>query len=126
MSGGVTYGDSHINVRLGRSVTVADLRGDWIMAHEMFHLGFPSLDDRYLWMMEGLSDYLEPVARARAGQLTAEHVWREFVEGLPQGLPGAGDQGLDGNLIRERIYWGGNIYWLLADVQIRGKNKESP
>jgi len=119
VGGGVTHGNSHINVRVGRSATVADLRQDWVMTHEMFHLAFPSLDDRYLWMMEGLSDYLEPVARARAGQWTAEDVWREFVEGLPQGLPMAGDRGLNNTRTRERIYWGGNLYWLLADVRIR-------
>jgi predicted metalloprotease with PDZ domain len=76
-----------------------------------------------LWMMEGLSDYLEPIARARVGQLTPEDVWREFVEGLPQGLPAKGDCGLDNTFTRERIYWGGNLYWLLADVQIRAKTK---
>jgi predicted metalloprotease with PDZ domain len=89
------------------------------MTHEMFHVAFPTLKERYLWMMEGLSDYLEPVARARVGQLTARHVWREFVEGLPQGLPKANDHGLDNSGNRERIYWGGNLFWLLADVQIR-------
>jgi hypothetical protein len=118
---GATYGNSRINVRLGSTVTAADLRQDWIMTHEMFHLAFPTLDNRYLWMMEGLSDYLEPVARGRAGQLTPEEVWREFVEGLPRGLPRRGDRGLDNNINRERIYWGGNLYWLLADVQIREK-----
>jgi hypothetical protein len=118
---GVTYGNSRINVRLGPSATAADLRQDWIMTHEMFHLAFPTLNDRYLWMMEGLSDYLEPVARGRVGQLTPEAVWREFVEGLPRGLPRRGDRGLDNTFTRERIYWGGNLYWLLADMQIREK-----
>ncbi len=98
-----------------------DFEEDWILTHEMFHLGFPTLEDRYLWMMEGLSDYLEPIARARAGQLTPQQVWREFVEGLPQGLPQPGEGGLDGSESRERIYWGGNIYWLLADVRIRAQ-----
>jgi predicted metalloprotease with PDZ domain len=119
VGGGVTHGGSRIDVRLGPSAKTADLDQDWVMTHEMFHLAFPTLDDRYLWMMEGLSDYLEPVARARAGQLTARDVWREFVEGLPQGLPAAGDRGLDNTRTRERIYWGGNLYWLLADVRIR-------
>jgi predicted metalloprotease with PDZ domain len=64
---------------------------------------------------------LEQVARARAGQLAAQDVWREFVEGLPQGLPAAGDRGLDNTRTRERIYWGGNLYWLLADVRIRAR-----
>jgi hypothetical protein len=67
----------------------------------------------------GLSFYLAPVAGARARQWSAQDVWREFAEGLPQGLPEAGDRGLDNTRTRERIYWGGNLYWLLADVQIR-------
>jgi predicted metalloprotease with PDZ domain len=119
VGGGVTHGASRIDVRLGPDVQAEDLREDWILTHEMFHLAFPTLKRRYLWMMEGLSDYLEPVARARVGQLTAREVWREFVEGLPQGLPNADDHGLDNSSSRKRIYWGGNLFWLLADVQIR-------
>jgi uncharacterized membrane protein YphA (DoxX/SURF4 family) len=118
---GVTRGARQIEVRLGPRAEAADLNHDWILTHEMFHLAFPTLKDRYLWMMEGLSDYLGPVARGRAGQLTPEEVWRGFVEGLPQGLPAEGDRGLDNTFTRERIYWGGNLYWLLADVQIREK-----
>jgi hypothetical protein len=116
---GVTHGARLIEVRLGRRAKAADLNHDWILTHEMFHLAFPTLDDRYRWMMEGLSDYLEPIARGRVGQLTPEEVWREFVEGLPQGLPEEGDRGLDNTFTRERIYWGGNLFWLLADVRIR-------
>jgi predicted metalloprotease with PDZ domain len=89
----------------------------------MFHLAFPTLNRRYLWMMEGLSDYLEPIARARAGQWTDRDAWREFADGLPQGLPVANEGGLDDSHSRERIYWGGNLYWLLADVRIRVKTK---
>lgn len=118
---GVTHGASHIEVRLGGSVQVSDLNGDWVMTHEMFHLAFPTLDRRYLWMMEGLSDYLEPIARARAGQWSAQDAWKEFVEGLPQGLPEPGEGGLDNSRRRQRIYWGGNIYWLMADVMIRAQ-----
>jgi predicted metalloprotease with PDZ domain len=119
ISGGVTHGASRIDVQLGPYARMRDLRRDWILTHEMFHLAFPTLKERYLWMMEGLSDYLEPVARARVGQLSARNVWREFVEGLPQGLPEPDDDGLNDSTRRERIYWGGNLFWLLADVEIR-------
>jgi hypothetical protein len=119
VNSGKAFGASRIRVRLGRNATATDLQQDWVLTHEMFHLAFPTLDDRYLWMMEGLSDYLEPLARGRAGQLTSAQVWREYAEGLPDGLPAPGDRGLDNNRTRERIYWGGNLYWLLADVQIR-------
>jgi hypothetical protein len=121
VGGGVTHGSSSIEVCLGRTVRIPDLNDDWVMTHEMFHLAFPTLNRRYLWMMEGLSDYLEPIARAQAGQWKAEDVWREFVDGLPQGLPKPGERGLDNSDRRQRVYWGGNIYWLLADVQIRAQ-----
>jgi hypothetical protein len=119
VNGGVTHGASRIRVRLGPDARVRDLRHDWILTHEMFHLAFPTLRDRYSWMMEGLSDYLEPVARARVGQIRPQDAWREFVDGMAQGLPGPGDQGLDLDHTWGRIYWGGNLYWLLADVRIR-------
>jgi hypothetical protein len=118
---GVTYGGSRIVVHLGAATEVKDLNQDWILTHEMFHLAFPTLPPDQIWMMEGLSDYLEPVARAQAGQLSAAAVWKEMVEGLPQGLPEADDQGLDNTHTWARTYWGGEIFWLLADVQIRVK-----
>jgi hypothetical protein len=121
VSDGVTLGNRQIDVQIGPYAKPADLKDDWILTHEMFHLAFPTLPRRHLWMMEGLSDYLEPIARGRAGQLSEAAVWREFVEGLPQGLPTAGDRGLDYDRTRERIYWGGNLYWLLADVEIRAQ-----
>lgn len=119
IGGGLTRGGSSISVRLGRDASERDLQHDWVMTHEMFHLAFPTLSRRYLWMMEGLSDYLEPLARARAGQIRPQDAWREYFEGLPQGLPQDGDGGLDGSRDRDRIYWGGNLYWLLADIKIR-------
>ena len=119
VNGGVAHGNSRIDVRLGAYARERDLRHDWILTHEMFHLAFPTLPSRYSWMMEGLSDYLEPIARARAGQIRPQDAWREFVEGLPQGLPEPGEHGLDLDHTWGRIYWGGNLYWLLADVRIR-------
>jgi hypothetical protein len=85
---GVTYGARRIEVRLGWRAKAADLNQDWILTHEMFHLAFPTLDDRYRWMMEGLSDYLEPIARGRVGQLSPEEVWRGIRGRLAAGPAG--------------------------------------
>src|SRR5262249_30477457 len=113
------YAAREIDVRISKQATDADLDDDWVLTHEMFHLAFPNLDEQYLWMMEGLADYLEPVARARAGQRKAEDVWRDFAEGSPRGEPRRGDRGLDHAASRDRVYWGGDTYWLLADLRIR-------
>ena len=127
ISGGVTYGGRRISIHIGQKTRPADLASDWMLTHEMFHLAFPDLDKKHLWMNEGLSTYLEPIARARIGNMKPEQFSRETIEGMPQGLPEAGDQGLDHTHTWGRTYWGGAMFWLLADVQIREKtqNKKS-
>ena len=42
-----------------------------------------------------------------------------MVDGMPQGLPRSGDRGLDFTHTWGRTYWGGALYCLLADVEIR-------
>ena len=42
---------------------------------------------------------------------------------MPQGLPAAGDQGLDRTHTWARTYWGGALFCLLADVRIRQKTQ---
>jgi hypothetical protein len=95
-------------------VSEAELADDWVMTHEMIHLGFPTLARRHHWMEEGLATYAEPLAR----RLPPERIWRDLVEGLPQGLPGTGDRGLDFTPTWGRTYWGGALFWMLADIRI--------
>jgi hypothetical protein len=116
---GQESGGMRIIIGIGSRTRPADLLSDWELTHEMFHLSQPSLDRDYSWMSEGMADYLEPVARVRIGQITPEKFWKDFVEGLPQGLPEPGDKGLDGTQDWGRTYWGGCLFWLLADVRIR-------
>ncbi len=119
VSHGVTFDGRLIRIAAGGRSTRESLRSDWVMTHEMFHLGFPDIQEGRDWMGEGLSTYLEPLARARAGQISEEEVWRGFLEGVPQGLPQPGDEGLDRTATWGRTYWGGALFWLLADMEIR-------
>jgi hypothetical protein len=88
------------------------------------HASIPSLN-RYghRWAEEGLATYVEPIVRARAGLISDGQFWSGLVEGLPQGLPHAGDRGLDATPTWGRTYWGGALFWLLADVQIRERTR---
>lgn len=119
--GGQAFGwrGALVTMNLGRSATAADLSDDWLLVHEMFHLGFPNLAERHHWLEEGLSTYLEPIARARGGQITPARAWSDLVDGLPQGEPEAGDEGLDVTHTWGRTYWGGALFCLRADVEIR-------
>jgi hypothetical protein len=116
---GTTYPSRQIFVSLGRHAGASELAGDWVLTHEMCHLGFPSLPDQHHWMEEGLATYVEPLGRVRTGGLTAEKVWRDLVEGLPYGLPQPGDKGLDFTPTWGRTYWGGALFFFLADLEIR-------
>jgi hypothetical protein len=119
VNGGTTYQGRRIRVDIGRDTLLQELADDWVLVHEMFHLGFPDLDDDYLYLEEGLSTYLEPIARTRAGLLPASETWRSYLEGLPKGMPRPGDKGLDVTHSWGNTYWGGCRFWLLADLEIR-------
>src|SRR5207253_3023883 len=111
------------NVHLGRHTRAADLAEDWVMTHEMVHLAFPSLAEEHHWMEEGSATYVEPFGRVRAGGLAAERVWADLVRDLPQGLPKRGDRGLDLTPTWGRTYWGGALYFLVSDVEIRERTQ---
>jgi hypothetical protein len=113
------YQGAAIKLLLAASATAADLDRDWILVHEMSHLALPSLPRRQHWFEEGMASYVEPLARAQAGLLSEKRVWGDMVKGLPQGLPQPGDQGLDRTRTWGRTYWGGALFCLLADIEIR-------
>jgi len=118
---GVTYPryGGLILITVGNETQVDDLKTDWTLTHEMIHLAFPSMDDDQHWIEEGISTYVEPVARAQVGNMPVDQVWREFIRDMPKGQPDYGDQGLDNTHTWGRTYWGGALFCLMADVQIR-------
>jgi len=122
---GVTYPKDGglIFISVGRGADIAATKEDWVLVHEMIHLAFPSMSDDQHWIEEGISTYVEPVARAREGGLSVNEVWRTFVRDMPKGEPGPDDHGLDNTHTWGRTYWGGAIFCLLADVRIRERTK---
>jgi hypothetical protein len=110
-------------MRLGRHVTERDLADDWTMTHEFVHMALSSLPDNQSGMEEGLATYVEPIARAQAGQLPVRRVWAGTIQGMSQGQPKRGDLGLDQTRSWGRTYWGGAMFCLVADVEIRRKTE---
>ena len=121
VKGGKAFGKgtTRMRVSLGIASDKQDLQRDWVMVHEMTHLAFPLLAQRHDWLSEGLAVYVESIARLQAGDLSEEFVWRGFVRGMEHGVPRTGDKGLDFTPTWGRTYWGGAIYCLLADLDIR-------
>lgn len=121
---GTTWGDrdgfpGFTRIRLGQHTTEEDLADDWVMTHELTHMAFPSMPDNEHWIEEGLATYIEPVARVQAGNLEAKQIWHDMMDGMPKGEPAVNDQGLDQTHTWGRTYWGGALFCLVADVEIR-------
>ena len=123
--GGKTFAnpDAYIRVQLGREVSGAQLLNDWVLVHEMTHLALPDTGEEHAWLSEGIATYVEGVARVQAGNRTEVDVWAEQMRSMPRGLPQAGDRGLDHTHTWGRTYWGGAMFCLLADVDIRRRTQ---
>jgi hypothetical protein len=106
-------------LEVGRAVTPEHARESWVLVHELVHLELPRVGPPHEWLGEGLATYLEPIARARAGKLSVERVWSDWLTQGKQGLPEKGDEGLERTHTWGRTYWGGAIFCLEADVEIR-------
>jgi hypothetical protein len=122
---GTTWGRDGglIVIHAGNKTTPAEFAEDWMLTHEMIHLAFPSMADEHHWIEEGISVYVEPIARIRAGHWTALEMWSDLVRDMPKGLPQTSDAGLDHTHTWGRTYWGGALFCFVADVEIRKQTK---
>jgi hypothetical protein len=125
ITNGTTYGGqgAFTRISVGEHTTKQDLDDDWMMTHELVHMTFPDMAEEHHWIEEGIATYVEPIAREQAGQLSPTKIWRDMVNGMPQGLPESGDRGLDHTHTWGRTYWGGALFCLIADVEIRKATK---
>jgi predicted metalloprotease with PDZ domain len=104
---------------VGEETTERDLADDWVLVHELFHVGTPSYGAQSGWFDEGLATYFEPLIRLRAGLNTEAKLWQEFAREMPRGLDALTRNGLANGDSRDDVYWGGGLFCLLADVGAR-------
>jgi len=117
--GGIRGVPGFTRIRIGEHTTQADLTEDWMMTHELVHMAFPSMPDDQHWIEEGLATYVESIARGMTGELSARQIWSDMARDMHQGEPAAGDEGLDHTHTWGRTYWGGALFCLVADIEIR-------
>jgi hypothetical protein len=110
---------------LGSEAEERDLAADWILMHELFHVGVPSFYKEAKWFDEGLATYFEPILRVRAGILPEHELWAEFARDMPRGVPALTRHGLERSPDYAGVYWGGAVFCLLADVAIRERSQLS-
>jgi hypothetical protein len=119
--GGETWGSTPPFTRIfvGRKTSLQQLDRDWVMTHELIHTAFPDVADEHHWIEEGIATYVEPIARAQIGDLSAQKIWSDMFRDMSKGEPQAFDEGLDRTHTWGRTYWGGALFCLVADLRIR-------
>jgi hypothetical protein len=111
-----------VGLVVGSDATFAKRHDDWVVVHELFHLGFPSFRGEGRWLGEGLATYYEPLLRSRASWISEEDVWGQFYREMPRGQPRRGSSaGLIARDDLQSVYWGGATFALAADVRIRAE-----
>lgn len=127
MEGEATYDPKpRIRLVLGREMRPERLKHDSTLVHEMAHLGFPDMDDAHLWLHEGLATYVEYVARAQAREIAPAQMWGRLTRIMQQGLPAESEsRGLDRTRDEDRRYYGGALFWLTADIEIRKRTNNA-
>jgi len=122
---GMGFGGASVMISVGKTASADDLKNDWVLTHEMSHLALPNLGRDHRWLEEGMATYVELVARARSGAIPVEVLWRDLMNGLPNGAGAVAQGGLDNGGGWAGTYWGGALYWFLADVAIREQTKNA-
>ncbi|MBX3183825.1 MAG: hypothetical protein KIT72_06850 [Polyangiaceae bacterium] len=104
---------------IGADSEADDLANDWILVHELFHLGVPSFSGEGKWLDEGLATYFEPLIRARSLGFSEHAAWGELAQGFERGTQALATTGLERTADYGAVYWGGALVCLLADMEIR-------
>jgi hypothetical protein len=108
-----------ITINIGQQCSSPALAADWVLVHEMVHLAYPDQEHKHHWIEEGLATYIEPLCGIATGRTAPKELWGVMVDKLPLGLPEEGDEGLDRTHTWGRTYWGGALFCLMADIEIR-------
>lgn len=88
---------------------------DWVLTHELIHVGAPFAPARRPWFTEGMATYLEPLIRGLGGVTPQRMVWDEWVRAMPTGAAAFNTQGLEG---QGHPYWSGALFFLLAQHEV--------
>lgn len=131
-SRGAVYGTTlrrgmpSIAVYFGARANKAAFAADWVVPHELFHIGNPATSERLPWLSEGFTTYYQEVLMARGGAKSSVDGWSALYEGFEDHCQPEGGRSLakdSANLRRtyrfSRVYWGGACLAFRLDVAIR-------
>jgi hypothetical protein len=126
----VRGGGPMVVVTLPSEVSVQTLRDDWVLVHELTHVGVPDIQRSDAWLAEGIATYYTYLLRARAGLISREQAWANLFDGFARGASRATGHALSYDSVHMheqraywRVYWAGALFVLEADIALRARGK---
>ena len=103
-----------------------ELADDWVLVHELCHALHPIVRPRATWLSEGITTWLQQLARMRSGRLSEAAGWSGVVRGAQAGERQAGgeslralSEGIGRRHAYRAVYWGGALFALDLDLELR-------
>ncbi len=124
-----------VNVHVNPDCSRADLLSDWTLYHELAHLFLPFLGRQQSWFAEGFASYMQYQLMHSAGVLSADDMWaryREKIEraqsryDMPDRTFTEAAQALRARRDFPTEYWGGAVYFLRVDAELRRRGSSVP
>ncbi len=109
---------------VGADLSPKSTHFDWVLVHELTHLGAPTFMGEGRWLEEGIATYFEPIERERVGWMTEEELWTHFADQMPRGVRARSSAAdIEDRHDLDTTYWGGALFMLLADVRLREETR---
>lgn len=115
-----------VAVFVGDGADAEDLRQDWVLVHELCHSLHPTFLPRQPWLSEGITTWLQQLARMRSGRLSEAAGWSGLVRGSRAGRREAGgetlralSEGIGRSHAYRAVYWGGALFAVELDLELR-------
>jgi hypothetical protein len=124
-----------VNIHVNPDHTRDELLSDWTVYHELAHLLLPYLGRQHSWFAEGFASYMQYQLMHSAGVLSAEEMrtgYREKIERAASRYDLPDRSFIEASpLLRARRdfptqYWGGAVYFLRVDAELRGRGTSVP
>lgn len=107
---------------------LASFRHDWTASHELSHLALPYLGARHAWFAEGFASYMQYQVMHAMGTLSARSMAQRYRQNLqraernyhyPDRPFALAAPQLRAEGKHSTMYWGGAVYFLQVDEQLR-------
>ncbi|KZN64568.1 hypothetical protein N473_14685 [Pseudoalteromonas luteoviolacea CPMOR-1] len=127
--GEVARGDlDGITLHIHKNASLAQLKADWTLYHELAHLYHPFFDYGDSWLGEGLATYLQNVVMLQAGMISKDDFTQRISAGLTRGE--AATPTFQGKLSTvsanmwqlgayQRVYWSGTAFFIESEAQLK-------